>query len=55
MKKYEVLAERLSVVCRKGSVVIVDDRQYELARAYLKPVEEEAVNEEKTVKKSRKK
>ena len=53
MKKCEVLADRLSVVCHKGSVVIVDDRQYELARAYLKPVEEAV--EEKTVKKSRKK
>lgn len=39
--KYEVLADRISLVVKKGSVVIVDEKQYEVARPYLKEVREE--------------
>ena len=42
MKKCEVLAERVTLVVNKGSIVIVDDVQAETARALLKPVEEKA-------------
>lgn len=38
MKKCEVLADRISLVVGKGSVVEVDDIQFELARQYLKPI-----------------
>lgn len=51
MKKCEVLAD-CSLVVNKGSVVIVSDQQFELARHLLKPVEDEA--EEKPKKKSKK-
>lgn len=51
MKKCEVLAD-CSLVVNKGSVVIVSDIQFELARHLLKPVEDEA--EEKPKKKSKK-
>lgn len=36
--KYEVLADRISLVVEKGSIVIVDERQYEIARPFLKEV-----------------
>lgn len=49
MKKYEVLAERVSLVVGKGSVVLVDDVQAELARQFLKPCEKVEVKEEKPV------
>ena len=39
MKKCEVLCNTVIAV-QKGSIVIVDDRQYEHARHKLKPVEE---------------
>lgn len=38
MKKCEVLVERVSLVVGKGSIVEVDDVQYELARQFLKPL-----------------
>lgn len=50
MKKVEVIADKVTVTCYKGSVLIVDDIQAELARALLKPVEEN--KEKKTRKKS---
>ena len=37
-KKYEVLVDRISLVVEKGSVVVVDERQYEVARPFLKEV-----------------
>ena len=40
LKKCEVLVDRVSLVVGKGSIVLVDDRQFELARAFLKPVRE---------------
>lgn len=39
--KYEVLQDCVLVI-KKGSVVIVDERQYETARAILKPLNEKA-------------
>ena len=37
-KKYEVLVDRISLVVGKGSIVTVDERQYEVARPFLKEV-----------------
>lgn len=51
MVKVEVLVDRCSLVCGKGSIVYVDERQFELARQFVKPVEDE----EKPKKKSSKK
>lgn len=53
MRKCEVLAERVSLVVGKGSIVFVDDRQFELARQFIKPVDEDNA-EEKKVKKTKK-
>ena len=55
MKKCEVLAD-CSLVVNKGSVVIVSDMQFELARHLLKPVEDETEDEteEKPKRKSKK-
>ena len=63
MKKCEVVVDRCSLVVGKGSIVFVDDRQFELARNFIKPVDmpkakvevEEEVVEEKPKKKSSKK
>ena len=52
MVKCEVLADRCSIVVGKGSIVLVDERQFELARMILKPIEEKA--EEKPKRKSKK-
>lgn len=41
MKKCEVLVDRVSLVVGKGSIVYVDDKQYEVARQFIKPVEDE--------------
>lgn len=38
MKRCEVLADTV-IACQKGSIVFVTDRQFELARKILKPVE----------------
>ena len=46
MKKCEVLTDTALAVL-KGSIVLVNDKQYELARRVLKPVEEKVVKEEK--------
>lgn len=45
-RKCEV-TDRCSLVVGKGSIVFVDDRQFELARRFLKPVEVKPVKEEK--------
>lgn len=42
-KKCEVIAERVSLVVAKGSVVFVDDRQFEIAKQFLKPLNEAKV------------
>lgn len=39
MKKCEVLKDSVIAIC-KGSIVYVNDRQYELARNILKPIVE---------------
>lgn len=44
MRKAEVLIDCLLSV-KKGSIVIVDDRQFETARRVLKPIEIEAKKE----------
>ena len=38
MKKYVVI-KKVSLVVNEGSLVELDDRQYEIARQYLKPLE----------------
>lgn len=61
LKKCEVLVDRCSLVVGKGSIVFVDDRQFELARNFIRPLEqksepvEEAGVEEKPKKKTSKK
>lgn len=40
MIKCEVLVERISLTVNKGSVVVVDDRQFEIAKKHLKPIHE---------------
>ena len=40
MIKCEVLSDRVSLVVHKGSIVYVDERQFELARQFIKPVKE---------------
>lgn len=37
MRKCEVLVDRVSLIVSKGSVVFVDDKQFELAKPFLKP------------------
>lgn len=39
MRQCEVLADKISITVNKGSIVNVDDLQYELARKHLKPIE----------------
>lgn len=38
MKKCELLQNAV-IACEKGSIVMVSDKQYELARRVLKPIE----------------
>lgn len=52
MIKCEVLVDRVSLVVGKGSIVLVDEQQFELARQFIKPMKEEA--EEKPKKKPKK-
>lgn len=49
MIKCEVVATRVSLVVAEGSIVYVDDRQYEIARQFLKPVLEAENTEEPVV------
>ena len=52
MVKCEVLATKMSLVVGVGSVVFVDERQFEIAKRYLRPiVEEQKAEEPKEVKK----
>ena len=61
MIKCEVLVDRVSLVVGKGSIVLVDEQQFELARQFIKPMKEEkpaqtvqkAAVEEKPKKKSK--
>lgn len=46
MVKCEVLADRVSLVVGKGSIVLVDNAQFELARQFIKPIKETAKAEE---------
>lgn len=50
MKKCEVLND-CTLAIGKGSIVIVSERQFNLASEYLKPLKEEEVKEEKPKKK----
>lgn len=43
--KYEVL-ERATLTVEKGSIVEVSERQYEVARRFLKPIKKEKPKEE---------
>lgn len=47
MKKCEVLVDRVSLVVGKGSIVYVDEKQFELARNFIKPLEKAKVEEPK--------
>lgn len=51
--KYEVL-EKVTLTVNKGSIVDVDERQYEVARHLLKPVELKSSTEEKKPKAKKK-
>lgn len=53
MKRCELLKD-CSLVVKKGSVVIVDDRQFEIARQFLKPIDK-AVADDSIVIKPKKK
>lgn len=58
MRKCEVISDKAVIVVGKGSIVFVDDRQFELSRMHLKPIEDEQAEqnaEEKPKKKSAKK
>lgn len=62
MIKCEVLVDRVALVVGKGSIVNVDEKQFELARKFIKPinsvseekVEDDSVVEEKKIKKTKK-
>jgi len=47
--KCEVLVDRVSLVVGKGSIVNIDDRQFELARQFVKPIQIEKPVEAKPV------
>jgi hypothetical protein len=60
MIKCEVLVDRVALVVGKGSIVNVDEKQFELARQFIKPIkeakaevkaEEDVVEEKKPKKK----
>lgn len=54
MKKCEVVADAVTIVVGKGSIVYISEKQYELARGALKPLKNEkpaeAPEEEKVIK-----
>lgn len=57
MVKCEVIVDRVSLVVGKGSIVLVDEKQFELARQFIKPINDEAEEkptEEKPKRKSKK-
>lgn len=39
MPRCEVLVDRCSLVVGKGSIVNIDERQFELARQFVKPLD----------------
>jgi len=47
--KCEVLVDRVSLVVDKGSIVNIDEKQFELARQFVKPVQIEKPVEAKPV------
>lgn len=49
--KCEVMANQITLVVKKGSIVEVDSYQYELARAYLRPVDSKPAEEKPKRKK----
>lgn len=49
MPRCEVLVDRCSLVVGKGSIVNIDERQFELARQFVKPLD--APKQEKVVDK----
>ena len=53
MIKCEVIG-KTSLVVEKGSIVLVDERQFELARRVLKPVKDEEPKAEEKPKRSKK-
>ena len=55
MIKCEVLADKVCLIVEKGSIVYVDERQFELARQFIRPVEKaKAEGVEEKPKKSKK-
>lgn len=42
MKKCQVIADRVSLICLNGSIVNVDERQFEIAKRFLKILDEES-------------
>lgn len=57
MVKCEVIVDRVSLVVGRGSIVLVDEKQFELARQFIKPINDEAEEkptEEKPKRKSKK-
>ena len=57
MVKCEVVVDRVSLVVGRGSIVLVDEKQFELARQFIKPINDEAEEkptEEKPKRKSKK-
>ena len=51
MKKCEVIADRVALTVAKGGIVYVEDKQFEVAKKFIKPIEE---TEKKTKKKATK-
>ena len=51
MVKCEVIADRVTLVVGKGSIVMLDEVQAEVARQFVKPVNED---EEKPKRKAKK-
>ena len=53
MRKCEVLNDTV-IAIKKGSIVLVDDKQYELARKVLKPVTENKEEKDESLPKEKK-
>lgn len=53
MRKCEVLNDTV-IAIKKGSIVLVDDKQFELARKVLKPVTEEKEEKVESLPKEKK-
>lgn len=51
--KCEVLVDKITLVVNKGSLVDVDEQQFELARQFIRPVNDE--HEEKPKRKPKQK